>query len=53
MNRPKLKLLSGAALLLAAVVAGGCDLQENADLDNGRDQFVDVTPVGLCGMFEL
>lgn len=41
MKRPNFKLLSFSAAILAVVVLSACDLQENADLDNGRQQFVE------------
>jgi cytochrome c2 len=40
-KRLNLKLLTFSAAIFAAVALTGCDLQENADLDNGRQQFVD------------
>lgn len=40
------RLLTSALGLAAAVAVGGCDLQENADLDNGREQF--TAQCGTC-----
>ena len=41
-----LKKLFGVGLLAAAVAVTGCDLQENADVDNGRDLFIEKC--GTC-----
>jgi mono/diheme cytochrome c family protein len=40
------KLLASALGLAAVVAVSGCDLQENADLDNGRELF--TTQCGTC-----
>ena len=40
------RLLTAALGLAAALAVAGCDLQENADLDNGRDMF--TAQCGTC-----
>lgn len=46
MNRRLTKILTAAAGLLAVVAISGCDLQEEADVENGREQF--VQQCGTC-----
>jgi mono/diheme cytochrome c family protein len=45
-NRKRLGLLAAPAVAVALLVLPGCDLQENADLDNGRQLFVEQC--GTC-----